>query len=73
MRKVFGKKGKIIPIIGRDGKYYKVLPKTKGAVVPAELSDFVAHKPFTSDKDYHKAIKDEGGDPTGHSLDDAWK
>lgn len=73
MRKVFGKKGKIIPIIGRDGKYYKVLPKTKGAVVPAEVSDFVAHKPFTSDKDYHKAIKDEGGDPTGHSLDDAWK
>jgi hypothetical protein len=73
MRKVFGKKGKIIPIIGRDGKYYKVEPKTKGKVVPADISEFVPHGPFKSDKAYHKAIREEGGDPTGHSLADAWE
>jgi len=71
MRRVFSKKGKTIPIIGRDGGFYKILPKTKGKVVPAELSDFKAHGPFKSEKAYHKAIKEEGGDPTGHSLKDA--
>lgn len=71
MRKSFGKKGRPIPIIGRDGNYYKVMPKTKGKVVPASLAEFGALEPFTSDKAYHKAIKEEGGDPTGHSLKDA--
>ncbi len=71
MRQVFSKKGKVIPIVARDGQYFKVLPKTKGVVVPAKLSDFKPIGPFKSDRAYHKAIKEEGGDPTGHSLDDA--
>jgi len=71
MRQVFGRKGRIIPIIGRDAKYYKILPKTKGKVVPASLSDFKALEPYTTEKAYREAIEAEGGDPTGHSLKDA--
>ena len=71
MRRVFGRKGKVIPIIGRDGGFFKVLPKTKGEVVPAKLSDFGAHGPYKSEAAYAKAINAEGGDPTGHSLKDA--
>ncbi len=71
MRRVFSKKNKVIPIVARDGKYFKILPKTKGEVIPAEASDFLALGPYKSEKAYAKAIKDEGGDPEGHSLADS--
>lgn len=71
MRRVFSKKNRIIPIIGKDGNYYKVLPKSKGKIVPATVSEFLPMGPYKSEKAYKKAIKAEGGDPDAHSLKDA--
>ena len=72
MRRVFSRKNQVIPIIGRDGGYLKVLPKTGGKVVPAKLSDFKKHGPFVSDKAYRKEIKAEGGNPKGKTLEPDW-
>jgi len=68
MRRVFSRQGRAIPILGRGGELLKVLPKSGGKVVPAKLSDFKRHGPYKSQKAYEKAIKEAGGDPTGHVL-----
>ena len=68
MRRVFSKRNEPIQIIGCGMKYFFVLPKSGGRVIPTEKSAFRPVKPFTSDKVYKKAIKEAGGDPTGHSL-----
>ena len=72
MRRVFSRWNRIIPIIGRDGGYFKVLPKSGGKVVPAKLSEFETHGPFKSDKAYREEIEAEGGDPKGKTLNPDW-
>lgn len=72
MRRVFSRHNRIIPIIGRDGKFLKVLPKSGGKVLPAKAKDFKAHGPFVSDKAYRREIRLEGGDPKGKTLTPDW-
>lgn len=63
MRRVFSRRGAPLPLIGRDARLYKIMPKTKGKVVPAKPSDFKAHGAYKSPKAYARAVKEEGGDP----------
>ncbi len=72
MRKVFSRWNRPIPIIARDGSLLKVLPKSKGKIVPAKLSDFKKHGPFKSDKAYRDEIKLEGGKAKGKTLNPDW-
>jgi hypothetical protein len=39
MRRVFSRRGTTIPLIGRDGNYYEVIPKT-GEIQPAKIETF---------------------------------
>ncbi len=72
MRRVFSRWNRVIPIIGRDGGYYKVLPKSGGRVVKARVSEFKPMGPFVSDKAYRAEIAAEGGDPKGKTLKPDW-
>ena len=58
-RRVFSRAGRIIPLIGRDGGYYKVEPHDGGRIRPAKLSEFEKHGPYVSDKAYERAKKGE--------------
>ena len=68
MRKFFSRRNKPIQIITRDMDYLLVLPKSKGRIIKTDSSSFIPYKPFTSDKQYKKAIKDAGQKPDGFSL-----
>jgi len=63
MRRVFARRRAALPVIGRNGKLYKIMPKTKGKLVPAKPSDFAAHGAYASPKAYRKAVRAEAGDP----------
>jgi len=39
MRRVYSRKGERFPVIGRDGGYFWVLPKSDGLMVPAKKAD----------------------------------
>ena len=41
---------------------------TKGRVIKTDSSSFIPYKPFTSNKQYKKAIKDAGQNPDGFTL-----
>ena len=68
MRRVFSKKNQPIQLIGRNMEYLLVLPKSKGRIVPTDISAFNPYKPFNSEKNYKKAIKDADGKVKGCSL-----
>ncbi|HUL05611.1 MAG TPA: hypothetical protein VLV76_04715 [Candidatus Acidoferrum sp.] len=57
MRRVFSRRKAIIPLIGRDGGYFKVLPKS-GRIVPADPKRFPKHGPFKSARAFAKAVKE---------------
>jgi len=56
-RRVFSRWKRAIPLIGLDGKLYKILPKGAG-LEPAKPSDFDKHGPYKSKKAYDKAVKE---------------
>lgn len=62
MRRVYSRRAQIIPILARRGKYYKVLPKSGGKIIPAKLSEFKAIDPFTSFSTYKQTVRDLGGE-----------
>ncbi len=68
MRKVFSRRNEPIQLISRKMEYLMILPKSKGRVIKTDALSFIPYKPFTSDKDYKKAIKEEGKDPKKYSL-----
>ncbi len=72
MRRVFSRSGRVIPIIGRDGKIYKILPKSGGKIIDANIEEFAALEPFTSDEAYREAIEEADGDPAGKTLSPDW-
>ena len=72
MRKVFSRKNRPIPVIGRDGNLYKIMPKTKGKMVPASFDEIPPHKVFSSDKAYRKEIKAYGHKAKGATLEPDW-
>ena len=56
MRRVFSRANRFIPIIGRDGGYFKVMPKS-GEVRPARVEEFKPHGPYKSPQAYQRAVK----------------
>jgi hypothetical protein len=57
MRRLFSRRKAIIPLIGRDGGFFKVLPKS-GRIVPADPKRFPKHGPFKSARAFAKAVKE---------------
>ena len=57
MRRVFSRRKRSIPLIGRDGGFFKVLPKS-GRVMPADPKRFPKHGPFKSARAFAKAVKE---------------
>ena len=45
MRRVFSRWNRFIPLIGRDGGYFKVMPKT-GRVLPCDPARYPTHAPY---------------------------
>ncbi len=62
-RRIFSRRGKPFPVIGRKGGVFKVRPKSGGKLVPARIEEFRPHWPYTSQRAYRGAIREEGGDP----------
>lgn len=58
MRRVFTRQKRAIPILGRDGKCYKIKPGSDGKIVPAKLSEFGPLGPYKSQKAYEKAVRE---------------
>ena len=63
MRRVFSRWERDIPLIGREGGFFKVEPKSGGRIIKAQFDEFKSLGPYRSQKAYEKAIKQENGDP----------
>jgi hypothetical protein len=59
-RRQFTKQNRIIPLIGKDGGFFKVMPAT-GQVRPAKIEEFRKIGPYRSDRAYQKAVKEAQG------------
>jgi hypothetical protein len=59
-RRRFSRLNRIIPLIGRAGGFFKVMPYT-GEIRPAKIAEFKKQGPFGSERAYQKAIKEAGG------------
>lgn len=68
MRRVFSRARRAFPVIGRDGALYSVRPGTGGRLEPAKWSEFKPLGPWRSQAAYAAAIRESGGDPSGHRL-----
>lgn len=58
MRRVFSRRGMPIPLIGLEGEYLQVLPKSGGKIVPADPKKYPKFGPYRSRKAYEKAAKE---------------
>lgn len=61
MRRVFSRKKKIIPVIHRDGGYYKIKPGDGGKLTACTPDDYKKFGPYKSEAAYIKAVKEAGG------------
>lgn len=61
MRRVFSRKKKIIPVIHRDGGYFKIRPGSGGKLVSCTPDDFLKFGPYKSEAAYIRAVKAAGG------------
>lgn len=61
MRRVFTRQGKIIPLLHRDGGYYKIKPGSGGALTPCTPADYKKFGPYKSEAAYIRAVKAAGG------------
>lgn len=62
MRRVFTRWNRIIPLIGRNGDYLKVMPRG-GAIRPAKATEFRPRAPFRNKREYARAVAEAGGTP----------
>ncbi len=62
-RRVFSRRNQAIPLIGREGGFLQVLPRS-GRVLPLPASRLPRFGAYVSQATYHKAIKEAGGDIT---------
>lgn len=60
MRRVFSRRGQPIPLIGRDGGFFKVMPKT-GKVLPITAAQLPKYGPYKSPRAYARAVKEAQG------------
>ncbi|HLT78835.1 MAG TPA: hypothetical protein VKZ87_15740 [Ferrovibrio sp.] len=61
MRRVFSRQGKIIPVLHRDGRYYKIKPGSNGALTPCTPAEYKKFGPYKSEAAYIRAVKAAGG------------
>lgn len=61
MRRVFSRHKKFIPVIGRDGGYFKVMPHSDGSLKPCDADEFRKFGPYKSETAYIRAVKEAGG------------
>ena len=59
-RRRFTRLGRIIPLIGRDGGFFKVMPGT-AEIRPAKIADYQKIGPYRSERAYARAVKEAGG------------
>ncbi|PCJ69769.1 MAG: hypothetical protein COA62_09665 [Rhodobiaceae bacterium] len=57
MRRIFSRRGQIIPLIDRKGGYLKVLPKSGGKIEKASVKEFIKYGPYVSDMAYKAEVK----------------
>lgn len=60
MRRVFTRRKRIIPLLGREGGYFKVMPRT-GEVRAARLDEFKRVGAYASEAAYIRAVKKAKG------------
>jgi hypothetical protein len=60
MRRLFSRRGRPIPLIGRDGAFRQVLPHG-GGIVAADPARYPKHGPYRSPTSYARAVKAAGG------------
>jgi hypothetical protein len=60
MRRVFSRWQRPIPIIGRDGGYFKEMPKGKG-FVKADAGEFRKHGPYKSPEAFRREVRELEG------------
>jgi hypothetical protein len=68
MRRVFSRWNRAIPLVGRDGGYFKVLPRGRG-IVPLDPAKLPKHGPYKSERAYRRAVKEAGGTPPEDAAD----
>jgi hypothetical protein len=56
MRRIYSRRRRPIPLIGRDGGWFKELPMGRG-IRPARLEEFLKHGPYRSDQAYARAVR----------------
>ena len=57
MRRVFSRRGQPIPLIGREGGFFKVMPKT-GKLLPMTAAQLPKYGPYKSPRAYARAVKE---------------
>lgn len=60
MRRVFSRRGQPIPLIGREGGFFKVMPKT-GKLLPMTAAQLPKYGPYKSPAAYARAVKQAQG------------
>lgn len=60
-RQVFSRWERDLPILGREGGFFKVEPKTNGRIIKCDPNTFARIEPYDSQKNYLQAVKREGG------------
>ncbi|MEG9861221.1 MAG: hypothetical protein V6Z81_01750 [Parvularculales bacterium] len=63
IRRIFSRRRKSFPVIGREGEWFQVPPHSGGQLKPITSSRYKAHAPFTSQSTYRAAIREAGGNP----------
>jgi len=61
-RRTFSRRNEAIPMIGRAGGFFKVLPHS-GRIVPLAADKLPRFGAYVSEAGYRRAVKDAGGDP----------
>ena len=57
MRRVFTRRRQPIPLIGREGGFFKVMPKT-AKVLPMTAAGLPKYGPYKSERAYARAVKE---------------
>jgi hypothetical protein len=60
MRRVFTRRNQPIPLVGRNGGFFKVMPKT-AKVLPITPAQLPKYGPYKSPRAYARAVKEAGG------------
>lgn len=61
-RRTFSRRNESIALIGRDGGFFRVLPRS-GRIVPLAVEKLPRYGAYKSPATYRRAVKEAGGDP----------